>query len=118
MEVHKFPPPMEIIACFKRDKIEQHTDASIQERVALMAHLQDERRRRRLTKEGFENRSSMLGWNHNPAHEKLFGEKLNIKVASWLMWDWAHVYVHGGLCDVEVGKLNKKFASSKYTIYN
>ena len=87
MKVHKFPPPMETIACFERDKIKRHTDASIKERVARMAHLHDERIRnpRLLTKDRFENRSSMLGWNHNPAHEKLFGEKLNIKVAGWLM---------------------------------
>ena len=78
--------------------------------------LHNERNHRRITLKDFDNRSSMLGWNQNPAHEKLFGEKLNIKVASWLMWDWPHIYVHGGLCDVEFGKLMKMFASSRYLI--
>ena len=47
-----------------------------------MAYLQNERIHRRITLKDFDDRSSMLGWSHNPANEKLVGEKLSMKVTS------------------------------------
>lgn len=117
MAKHRFPPPMETIACFDLNNIKFNTNASIKARVARIAHLKGEYDAGRIRKGEFENASGLLGWNYNPAHEKLFGNKLDIKVADCVMYDWAHIYVHGGLCDVEFGLLMKKLASRRYVFF-
>ena len=110
METHKFPPPMQTIACFEPNDIQRHTNASIKARVARVAYLQTQLDARRITVDRFKHLTGMHGWNPNFAHERLFGEKLNIQVASCVMWDWPHIYVHGGLADVEFGMLMKKLS--------
>ena len=115
MELYKFKKPMETIACIKWDKIKLQTNEGIKEHCARIAYLTSEREAGRLTKQELDDRSGLVGWNYNPAHAELFGNKLNIRVASCVMWDWPHVYVHGGLGDLELGHLMKKLAKERST---
>jgi len=46
--------------------------------------------------------------------------RFDLKIASMLMFDGAHIYVHDGLADNEIGMLMKKFhaARSKNASYH
>ena len=110
MELYNFPPPMQTLACTEWNDLMLHSDASIKASVARMKDLAGERDAKRITAQEFDDRSGLIGWNHNPAHSALFGNKLDVRVASKLMFDWPHVYVHGGLADVEFGHFMKLLA--------
>ena len=110
MELYNFLPPMQTLACTEWNDLMLHSDASIKASVARMKDLAGERDAKRITAQEFDDRSGLIGWNHNPAHSALFGNKLDVRVASKLMFDWPHVYVHGGLADVEFGHFMKLLA--------
>lgn len=89
-----------------------HTDESIRQVVRRVNFLHGELLAHRLTQEEYKLRSSVLGWNWSPANIVL-NERFRVDVASCLMYDWAHVYVHGGLADTELGQCMKVFYSNR-----
>ena len=42
------------------------------------------------------------GWNYNPANIVL-NTRFRLDLPRLIMYDWAHIYVHDGLGDVEFG---------------
>jgi hypothetical protein len=61
-----------------------------------------------LTKDKFAELEQVLGWNWNPSNI-ILNDRFGLKVASMLMFDGAHVYVHDGLADTELGQMMKAF---------
>lgn len=113
MDLYSFPPPMKTIACFNWNQLLLHNDDSIKATIKRVAHWAKELQAKRITHKEFGDRAGILGWNNNPAHDILFGDKFNLQVASSVMYDWPHIYVHGGLADVEMGLLMKKLAKRR-----
>ena len=65
-----------------------------------------------MTKAEFEARGQVLGCNwirNNP----ILTEKYRLRIASSVMFDWAHVYVNDGLADDEFGKCMKVLHSNR-----
>ena len=54
----------------------------------------------------FELRETMLGFKYNPA-SLLVHPRIQLRVASVMMYDWAHCYICDGLADVETGMFFK-----------
>lgn len=87
-----------------------HTDDSIRTCVQRLRGY-----KATLTETEYEVRSQMLGFTYNP-HSIILDERLQVKAASTLMYDWAHCYVcDGGLADAEFGMLMKQFSSTTST---
>ena len=42
------------------------------------------------------------GWNYTPANV-ILSDRFDLNLPEIIMFDWAHVYVHDGLADVEFG---------------
>ena len=55
-----------------------------------------------ITKETFEENQMFRGWNYNPANIVL-NTRFRLDLPRLIMYDWAHIYVHDGLGDVEFG---------------
>lgn len=55
----------------------------------------------RISKEVYENNQMYRGWNWNPAD--ILNPRFQLDVPAILMYDWSHMYVHGGVADVEFG---------------
>ena len=95
----------------------KHSDESIQhvvrklndahERMNLPADDADY-----LSSEAFGELEKVLGWNYNPSNI-ILNRRFNLKIASMMMFDAAHVYVHDGLADTELGQMMKVFFSNK-----
>jgi len=65
-----------------------------------------------MSKAEFEARGQVLGWTwvrNNP----ILVEKYRLRIASSVMFDWAHVYVWDGLADDEFGKCMKVVHSNR-----
>jgi hypothetical protein len=90
----------------------KHSDESIRSLVQRVDQHHDNFVARMMTKEQFEDRMTILGWNWAPSNP-ILNDKYGLKIASSVMFDWAHVYVHDGLADVELGQCMKAFHSSR-----
>ena len=90
-----------------------HTDASIRAVCRRVGSLRSELQLGTISQQEYTLRTSMLGWNFSPDCATL-NEKYALRVASSVMFDWAHEYVHDGLADVEFGHamklLNRRWA--------
>ena len=89
-----------------------HTDESIRQVVRRVNFLHDELLASRLSQDEYNLRCQVLGWNWTPAN-LILNDRFRVNVASMVMYDWAHVYVHGGVADVELGQCIKVFYSSR-----
>ena len=56
----------------------------------------------RITKDEFELQQKIRGWNYTPANV-ILNARFDLDLPMIIMVDWAHVYVHDGLADVEFG---------------
>jgi len=65
-----------------------------------------------LTKDAFGEIETVLGWNWSPCNI-ILNTRFDLKVASMVMFDGAHIFVHDGLADNEFGMMMKKFYSDK-----
>lgn len=54
------------------------------------------------SKQDFEDAQFRRGWNWTPANV-ISNERFQLDLPRIIMYDWAHVYVHDGLADVEFG---------------
>ena len=87
MQLYGFPAPMNSMACAEWNEVILHADASIKHCVARVKYLHEQSQGGRITLDEFTHRSGLVGRNFNPQHEELFGDHLNLGVASCLMWD-------------------------------
>jgi len=96
-------------------KFKQHTKQSIRRVIEKIngyhARWQDPADRE-MTKERFELLCRINGWNWSPSNV-LLNDRFNLDLPRMIMYDWAHVYVHDGLADVEFGMIMKLFVSSR-----
>ena len=94
------------------DAFTKHSDESIRAVVRRINAHHDDLLAGRITKDHFNLCSQMLGWNWTPANI-ILNDRFNLQVASSVMFDWAHIYVHDGLADVELGQCMKAFHSRR-----
>jgi len=90
----------------------KHTDETIRATVRRLENHHAQYMAGNMTKDMFELRSTMLGWNWTP-NNVILNEKFRLRVASCVMYDWAHVYVNDGLADTELGQCMKVLHSSR-----
>ena len=55
-----------------------------------------------ITKDAIERTCIMYGWNYTPANV-ILNASFKLDMPRMIMYDWAHIYVHDGLADVELG---------------
>ena len=55
-----------------------------------------------ITKDAFEQTCIMYGWNYTPANV-ILNASFKLDMPRMIMYDWAHIYVHDGLADHELG---------------
>lgn len=67
---------------------------------------------RDMTKDRFEMLCKVYGWNWTPANV-ILNPRFNLNIPKMVMFDWAHIYVHDGLGDVEYGLCMKSFFTLK-----
>ena len=65
-----------------------------------------------MSPDDFELHTQVCGWNYSEANLVL-NPRFQLDIPSMIMLDWAHIYVHNGLADVELGLCMKKFVSSR-----
>ena len=65
-----------------------------------------------MTKDRFELLCKVCGRNYTPA-SVILNSRFNLDVPKLVMFDWAHLYVHDGLADVELGLCMKEFHCSR-----
>ena len=82
-------------------KFELHTDESMR---AMLMKLRASKGV--LDAASFADREVACGFNWNP-HNMLLNERLNIGLASCIMYEWTHVTVSSGIADVEFGLFMK-----------
>ena len=100
------------IAIMSWDAFKKHSDASIRAVVMRMNDLHQQLLGKTITQDDYDNRSAVLGWNWSPTNI-ILNEKFRLQVASSVMFDWAHVYVHDGLADTEFGQCMKVFHTNR-----
>ena len=100
------------IASTEWKDFKKHSNESIRHVVRRLDNAHQQFLDKRLTKEKFEELETILGWNWNPSNV-ILNDRFGLNIASMLMYDAAHVYVHDGLADVELGLMMKVFYSNK-----
>jgi hypothetical protein len=94
-------------------KFQLHTDASILATVARLNGYKDT-----LSNSELQVRQTILGFNYNE-FSLVTNARVALKVASTVMYDWAHVYVCDGVADAEYGAcmqaLHKGKAATTYS---
>ena len=65
-----------------------------------------------MTQDMYELRSQMLGWNWCPDN-LILNERFRLRIASSVMFDWAHCYVNDGLADSEFGQCMKRLRTAR-----
>ena len=94
------------IATTELSAFTKHTDSSIRKTVKKVNSYHEQMVQGRITADEYDIKSSMLGWNHTPCNI-ILNKRFELNLSKMIMYDWAHIYVHDGLADVELGKLMK-----------
>lgn len=68
----------------------------------------------RMSGEQFTRLTTIYGWNHSHANV-ILNERYQLDMPEMLMYDWAHIYVHDGLADVEFGYCMKWLQQTQST---
>jgi hypothetical protein len=105
--LHEFSPYLVSIAEPNFALFKKHTDASLRTMLAKLHAYKSE-----LSKEHFELREQLFGFNYNP-HQLILNERLRLDVASMVMSDWCHTYICDGIADEELGSLMKAMQQIK-----
>ena len=90
----------------------KQSNESIRSAVARVKELHELLRDEEISKEEFDDRCTAIGWVYTPAHT-ILNPKFSLQVADMVMYDWAHVYVHDGLGDTELGACMKAFHKAR-----
>ena len=98
----------------------KHTDESIRYTVQGLRDSHQQLLDKKITKAEFEEIEISKGFVWHPIlNETILNNRFNLQVASMLMFDGAHIYVHDGLADNELGAFMKVFHSNQSaTCYN
>ena len=92
----------------------KHTDESIRYTVQSLRDSAQQFIDKVITKGDFEEIEIVKGWNWHPIlNDTILNNRFNLQVASMLMFDAAHIYVHDGLADNELGAFMKVFHFNK-----
>jgi hypothetical protein len=83
-----------------------HTDETIRAVVRRLTQLHGQMLANELSKGNFGDKQIALGFNFTPV-DIICNKSFDLQVASSVMWDWAHEYVHNGLADDELGACMK-----------
>ena len=103
--LHELTEAAVSIASTDLKDFKKHTDQSIRYVVESLRDSHQLLLDKKMTKEYFEEIETVKGWNWHPILiETILNPRFNLRVASMLMFDGAHVYVHDGLADNELGK--------------
>ena len=94
------------IATTELSAFTKQTDKSIKKTVRKINSYHEQMVQGRITADEYDIRSSMLGWNHTVCNI-ILNDRFGLGLSKMIMYDWAHIYVHDGLGDVELGKLMK-----------
>ena len=86
----------------------KHTDKSIRHVVRKLNDHHQSCLDGRHSKDKFRDYEQILGWNWSPSNI-ILNQRFGLRIASMLMFDGAHVYVHDGLGDSELGQMMKVF---------
>ena len=103
------------ISEFDVNAFKPHTKETIQAVIRKINENYDEWKdpaNKQMTKVKFDTLCKIRGWNWTPANV-ILNPRFDLNLATMTMFDWAHVYVHDGLADVEFGMLMKVFYSAK-----
>jgi hypothetical protein len=92
----------------------KHSNASIQHVVRRLNDAHQQLLDKTMTKTEFEELETIKGWNWTPSNV-ILNSRFGLKIAHMIMFDAAHVYVHDGLADTELGKMVKVFYSNRKT---
>jgi hypothetical protein len=106
------PEGMVSIANADFNRLQLHTDETVRATIRRINALHTDMLNGVITKTAFMERTTILGWTWNPA-TYLLDRRLGFGVASGVMMDWAHIYLHDGLGDVEWGALMKILYSDR-----
>ena len=90
----------------------QHTGASLRSVFRRLRDYHNQVVSGDMSTEDFDLHSQVCGWNYSEANLVL-NPRFQLNIPAMIMLDWAHVYVHDGLADVELGLCMKKFVSSR-----
>ncbi len=110
--LHLVSPDAIPITRLDLDLFHQYTDQDIRETLRRLDHHHVAFEGGAMSKDEFVARGQVLGWNwirNNP----ILNEKYRLRIASSVMFDWAHVYVNDGLADDEFGKCMKVLHSNR-----
>lgn len=92
----------------------KHTNDSIRQVIRTLRDSKQLVQDGALRADDFEELEIIKGWNWHPILEQtILNDRFNLSVASILMYDAAHITVHDGICDNELGQMMKVFHSSR-----
>ena len=110
--LHLVCPEAIPITMFDLDLFDQYTDENIRETLRRLDSHHDAFLAGRMSKAEFDARETVLGWTwarNNP----ILADKYRLRIASSVMFDWAHIYVNDGVADDELGRCMKVLRSPR-----
>ena len=113
--VHLLAGAAASIAEFDLSKFQKHNKQSVQRVIEKINSYYAEWRdpdNKYMTKDRFARLCIVHGWNYTLANV-LLNRRFDLDIPKMVMFDWAHLYVHDGLGDVELGMMMKQFTSSR-----
>ena len=111
VQLHEMTNAVTSISSTEWSDFTKHTNESVRRVVQRLNQRYQDYIDEKITKEKFEDVQQALGWNWNPS-SVILNPRFNLKIADMLMFDAAHVYVHDGLADAELGQMMKVFFSN------
>ncbi|CAE8602384.1 unnamed protein product [Polarella glacialis] len=90
----------------------KHTDESIRALVQRVNQRHEALQARMISQQAFDDCLQVLGWNWTPSNI-ILNERFRFKIASMVMYGWAHIYVRDGLADNELGQAMKTYFSNR-----
>ena len=100
------------ISCSDFEAFKKHDDLSICKVAQKLDYYRGELVAERMTNVDFQERQQVLGYNWSPSGV-ILQKDYDLGISSMLMFDWAHVFVHDGLCDNELGMCMKALHSRR-----
>ncbi len=110
--LHLLTKTAKSIACTKFSSFTQHDDEAIRNIARKLDSYHNLFMAGELTQDEFSDRQQVLGWNWTPAGV-ILRKEYDLSVSSLIMFDWAHITVHDGICDNELGMVMKALHSRR-----
>ncbi len=111
--LHEFTEAAVSISNTNWTDFKKHNDGSMRHVVETLRDNSKLLQDKAIGADDFEELEMVKGWNWHPVLEHtILSKKFNLKIASMLMFDAAHILVHDGIADNELGQCMKKFVRS------